>query len=262
MFYSIIVKFRAKSDIYFKNYPGENLHGMLFNILKRRNDQQATLLHDKYESKPFTISPILPYLKWKKGKRYLKSGKKHFIRVTFLEDQWYKLFMESFLYNRQNLKLGRTKIEVDEILTNSKEHKRCNVIEAKDLRNNSRSSKKIKLKFHSTTTFRDNDRHIIFPQEKYLFNSLLSKWKEFGGEKLVVDSVDFSKIIISRYELESVMEEFKNYTIKGFRGYCEYELDNNLSLDKIRDINLLADFSFYSGVGYKTTMGLGQVARI
>lgn len=262
MFYSIIVRFQAKEDIYFKYYPAEDWHGMLFNVMKIRDKEKTTVLHDDFQSKPFTISPIIPYLNWKEGERLLKAGRKHFVRVTFLEEEWYQLFMEYFLFNPGNLKLNGGKIEVLEVLTNSKEHKKCKNVKPVELRKNARKKQKIKLKFHSTTTFRVNKRHIIFPQAKYLFNSLLSKWKEFTDIKLEVTSKDFARINISRYELESAMEQFKGYPMKGFRGFCEYELGYDLSDENVKDINLLADFAFYGGVGYKTTMGLGQVARV
>ncbi|ADL12359.1 CRISPR-associated endoribonuclease Cas6 [Acetohalobium arabaticum] len=262
MFYSVIVRFRAKKDIYFNYYPGESLHGMLFHMINKRDEEKVTVLHDRYNSKPFTISPILPYLKWRKGKRYLKKGKKYFFRITFLEEEWYKLFMEYFLYHPEGLKLNGVKIEVIEALTNSKQDNRCDCIEPSQLRQNSGDDRKIKFKFHSTTTFSIEDRHIIFPRADYLFNSLFSKWQEFGSEKLTVEREDFDNIYLSRYDLESTMEWFNDYPIKGFEGKCKYELSSKISSKKVKDINLLAGFAFYGGVGYKTTMGLGQVARM
>ena len=262
MFYSVIVRFRPRKDIYFKYHPSESLHGMLFHMIKERDEEEVEVLHDGYDSKPFTISPIIPYPSWKHGKRYLKKGDKHFFRITFLEDNWYKLFMEYFLYYQDRLKLSGSQIEIIEVLTNSNEDKKCNSITPKKLRKNSQARQKIKFKIHSTTTFRDGDKHIVFPIHNYLFNSLYSKWEEFSSEELIVEREDFNHIYVSRYELESAMEQFSDCPIKGFRGDCEYELDANLSEDKIKDINLLADFAFYSGVGYKTTMGLGQVARL
>lgn len=262
MFYSVIVRFRAREDIYFNYYPSESLHGMLFYLLKKRDAEKVDFLHDEYESKPFTISPIIPYLKWRNGKKYLKKGDKHFFRITFLEDQWYKLFMEYFLYHRDELRLRGSKIEIIEVLTNSDEDKKCNSITPEKLRKESQTRQKIRIKIHSTTTFRDDDRHIVFPRVNYLFNSLYSKWEEFSEQDLIIEREDFNQIYVSRYDLKSAMEKFNEYPIKGFQGECEYEIDSKLSKEKVKDLNLLADFAFYSGVGYKTTMGLGQVAKV
>jgi CRISPR-associated endoribonuclease Cas6 len=230
-------------------------------MISDRNQDKADKLHEEYDSKPFTISPIIPYLKWKQGKRYLKAGKKSFFRITFLEKEWYNLFMEYFLYNPQ-LELNKKEVEVIEVLTNAEENPKCNCIKPRTLKEEAAEKRKIKFKFHSTTTFRIEDRHIIFPGGDYLFNSLYSKWQEFGAGELTVEREDFNQLYISRYNLQSAMEQFKDYPLKGFSGECQYELDNNLGKEKVKDINLLADFAFYGGVGYKTTMGLGQVSRV
>ncbi|WP_027340237.1 CRISPR-associated endoribonuclease Cas6 [Halonatronum saccharophilum] len=261
MLYSVIIRFEVKKEGSIKYYPGEALHGMFFNILAQVDEQKATLLHDEYDTKAFTVSPILPYPRFKKGRRVLEGGKEYFFRITFLEDEWYLLFIDHFLYNGSKLSLQGVEIEVIEVLTTSNDDKRCNAIEYKELRERSSSNRRIDLQFHSTTTFRVGDKHIIFPMPEYLFYNLLKKWEEFSSIELSLELEDFEKVYASRYKLESTMETFKRYRIKGFRGECQYEIDLCLSKDKVRDINLLVDFAFYCGVGYKSTMGLGQVAR-
>ncbi|MGM0369631.1 MAG: CRISPR-associated endoribonuclease Cas6 [Bacillota bacterium] len=261
MLYSVIVRFKALENITFKYYPGESLHGMLFQILSERDKDKADVLHNQYETKPFTISPIIPYPKWNGSRMELKSDKEHFFRITFLEEKWYVLFMSYFLHHHRDLQLQGSNIEIIEVLTNSKEDKRCKSLDYQELMEQAETRSKIKFKVHSTTTFRVGDRHIIFPAPNYLFHNLLNKWQMFGDEELSLEDKDFDKVYVSRYDLQSAMEKFRDYPIKGFKGKCEYELDNTLSKQKKKEINLLFDFAFYSGIGYKTTMGLGQVAR-
>ncbi|HQP26000.1 MAG TPA: CRISPR system precrRNA processing endoribonuclease RAMP protein Cas6, partial [Smithellaceae bacterium] len=45
----------------------------------------------------------------------------------------------------------------------------------------------------------------------------------------------------------------------GFTGYAEFRPDKNASPDILKIIHLLGRFSFFSGVGYATTKGMGQV---
>ena len=261
MLYSVIVKFKTKENVFFKYFPGESLHGMLFQILNKRDIKQADRLHNQYEVKPFTISPIIPYPRWQQGKMKLAAGKEHFFRITFLEEEWYQLFMSYFLHHNNKLQLQGADIEITKVVTNSEQDKRCQCLEYQELREKAKPHSNIKFKVHSTTTFRVGDRHIIFPAPNYLFHNLLNKWQMFGDEKLSLENKDFEKVYVSRYDLQSTMEKFRDYPIKGFKGSCEYELDSTLSKQKKREINLLFDFAFYSGIGYKTTMGLGQVAR-
>jgi CRISPR-associated endoribonuclease Cas6 len=45
-------------------------------------------------------------------------------------------------------------------------------------------------------------------------------------------------------------------------GRVTYHLKDRQNWEMHRQLNLLADFAFYSGVGAKTAMGMGQVRRI
>ncbi|MGM0502286.1 MAG: CRISPR-associated endoribonuclease Cas6 [Bacillota bacterium] len=260
MLYSVIVKFNAKEQVQFKYFPGESLHGMLFSMLSEQDEAKANELHNEYETKPFTISPILPYPRRKNNKWVLKKDKEYFFRITFLEDEWYLLFVDYFLDNAE-LNLQGVDINIREVLTHSNQDKRCNSITCQTLENQARQKKKISFKFHSTTTFRIDKKHIIFPKANLVFNSLKTKWEEYNPDSLTLTAEDLDQIYISRYNLSSTMEKFNGYPIKGFKGKCVYELSSDLSARKMREINLLADYAFYSGIGYKTTMGLGQVAR-
>ena len=261
MLYSVVVNFKAEDDIYFNYFPGESLHAMFFNLLSKQDKAKAKLLHDDKRVKAFSISPILPYPSFVKGKRKLKVGKEYFFRITFLVDEWYLLFMESFLFQGAKLNLQNKKIEITEVKTVSKSDKRCRFIEYDKLIKRAGESSKIKFKFHSTTTFRVGEQHLIYPKPDILFYSLKNKWESFSDYQLQLSQDDLKKLYISRYDLNSTMEKFNSYKIKGFRGSCEYELSNGLTAQQRKDLNLLADFAFYSGVGYKTTMGLGQVAK-
>ena len=261
MLYSVVVNFKAEDDIYFNYFPGESLHAMFFNLLSKQDKAKAKLLHDDKRVKAFSISPILPYPSFVKGRRKLKAKKKYFFRITFLVDEWYLLFMESFLFQGAKLNLQNKKIEITEVKTVSKSDKRCRFIEYDKLIEMAKKDRKIKFKFHSTTTFRLDEQHLIYPKPEILFYSLKTKWEAFSDYQLELREDDLKKIYISRYDLNSTMEKFNGYMIKGFCGNCEYELSDKLTARKRKDLNLLADFAFYSGVGYKTTMGLGQVVR-
>ena len=58
------------------------------------------------------------------------------------------------------------------------------------------------------------------------------------------------------------MINFGNYQETGFTGQCSFILSDVLSMEQVQHINALADFAVYSGVGAKTTMGMGQTRRI
>ena len=75
---------------------------------------------------------------------------------------------------------------------------------------------------------------------------------------------------LTAVESRSRMLDFGKHKAIGFVGSCAYQFfleHQSYSNDKdntemLRLANLLADFAFYCGTGYKTTMGMGQTRRI
>ncbi|MBM4027556.1 MAG: CRISPR system precrRNA processing endoribonuclease RAMP protein Cas6, partial [Planctomycetes bacterium] len=55
--------------------------------------------------------------------------------------------------------------------------------------------------------------------------------------------------------------QLKRGTYPGGYGDVTFEALDTTS-PYVRTLNLLADFAFYSGVGTKTTMGMGQARRV
>lgn len=65
---------------------------------------------------------------------------------------------------------------------------------------------------------------------------------------------------------------FGRYKQLGFVGDCEYQFLDNVSKggsseanresqELLKQADALANFAFYCGTGYKTTMGMGQTRR-
>lgn len=57
------------------------------------------------------------------------------------------------------------------------------------------------------------------------------------------------------------MYEYRRSKQVGFTGRVTFEILDKEAADPIKHLNRLADLAFYTGVGSKTTMGMGQVSR-
>lgn len=73
-------------------------------------------------------------------------------------------------------------------------------------------------------------------------------------------------IIVTDYELKAHHVHFTTHLQCGFVGTCTYQvrgLDEKTSSEGAltirQQVALLAQLAFYTGIGYKTAMGLGQV---
>jgi CRISPR-associated endoribonuclease Cas6 len=160
------------------------------------------------------------------------------------------------LSNRKPANLGGKEIKLSNM-------KMVKVTNFKEVANQAEPHNQISLRFLSPTSFRSRGEQKVFPEPESVFSSLLRKWNAFSNIKFPKElEEEFSKIRVTRYSTRTELVEFSNYKIIGFKGTCSYELPKGISDESKRQINTLADFAFYAGVGYKTTMGMGQTVRI
>jgi CRISPR-associated endoribonuclease Cas6 len=103
-----------------------------------------------------------------------------------------------------------------------------------------------------------------FPSPAMLFGSLAAAWNEhlpMSLDKQAIRAYAEETVVVGLYRLESRMFRYWGQPQIGATGVITYLLQDRQNQELGRALNLLADFAFYSGVGYKTTMGMGQVRR-
>jgi CRISPR-associated endoribonuclease Cas6 len=137
------------------------------------------------------------------------------------------------------------------------------------------------MEFASLTTFsRGNAKTgygahaALFPLPQLVFQNLLRRWEDVAPPELagvvqkecIEQYLQEDGIIVMNYDLKVHQIHFTTHLQRGFGGTCTYQLrgsDGQRNADTpltIRQqVYLLAQLAFYSGVGYKTAMGLGQV---
>lgn len=119
------------------------------------------------------------------------------------------------------------------------------------------------LNFASPTLFRSHNLSHPVPLPHWVFGSLADRWNEFSPIQITPEIRRFAEecITLSRYHLRTRAIPFKDSTVQmGCVGTVRYTLVNR---DRYWGsmVNLLAHYAFYSGVGYQTTIGLGQVIQ-
>ena len=102
------------------------------------------------------------------------------------------------------------------------------------------------------------------------YQSWVNKWNTFAP--MWIDKEKLLEFVEDRAALTAVdfknrTLDFKTHQVTGLVGSCTYQFfiehpsADADSLEMLRWVNLLADFAFYCGTGYKTTMGMGQTRR-
>lgn len=123
------------------------------------------------------------------------------------------------------------------------------------------------LEFRSPTAFKrkvgsEKSLPVAHPHADLVFGSLANRWTAFGGPALPSGLPDAIRTLTERvergYKTQVSFERAnRGYTI-GFVGRAHYALAvDDPSLRAW--LNVLADFAPFSGVGVKSTVGLGRV---
>lgn len=124
-----------------------------------------------------------------------------------------------------------------------------------------RAGRRTVIQFVSPTAFKQAGRYAIFPQEELLLQSLLMKWKEVCPDYSLEDTdmLDEMKkgIHIVDYDLRTSRFPLKNTRVPCFYGKIFVETRLPIVLQEIW--HALACLAPYSGIGMKTTLGMGGV---
>lgn len=242
-----------------------NSYALFLNILRNSSPKFAAELHEMDGPKPFTTATIFSGYHRKTGSISGTPGRLS-LRLTFLSDEVFAQFLKSALeWSDRQLQLGSAHFKVEQVHlvdVNKPQKKFCSY---EELLTTAVAEHSISLQFLSPAVFRsEGKRNVLFPEPQLVFGSLLNRWNAFSSIKLSADLLQCfnSQILLARYKLETGMLNFGNYQEAGFTGQCSFILGDKLLEQQMKAINALAEFAFYSGVGAKTTMGMGQTRRI
>ncbi|GAB6190135.1 hypothetical protein JCM30566_18780 [Marinitoga arctica] len=236
---------------------------MFFNVLKKANEEVSKKLHQNFNNKAFTVSSFL-------GKKVdepvsIIKNKRYYIRVTFLDEKIFNLFTVTMFKNKifkEEINIENIKFSILRVIFDKEQSKWAGVLSVDEMLSKKEYSNKIELKFYTPTLFKIGDKHLRYPDEEKIYTGLLNKFNKYSESKINESIKDeFSGIKIINKNIRRKRVFISNFYLEGFVGNVEFEIPpENIELIKV--VNILSEFAFYAGVGYKTTMGMGQVKRV
>ncbi len=143
-----------------------------------------------------------------------------------------------------------------------------------------KETSKLVLEFASLTTFSRGSaktgygsHQVMLPLPQFVFQNLARRWEDIAPPELahIIEKERIEQYlledgaIILDYDLKAHHVKFTTHIQRGFVGTCTYQLRGSdaasaaTPLTLRQQLLLLAQMGFYSGVGYKTAMGLGQM---
>ncbi len=114
--------------------------------------------------------------------------------------------------------------------------------------------KTVRIRFLTPTSFKQAGDYVLFPTKNLIMQSLSNKWNSWA-EKFTLEDIEWDNCKISRYDLRSINYLLKGVRIQAFIGYVDIFFWGGESL--IRLGNMVCNFGNYSGIGIKTSLGMG-----
>lgn len=255
---------------------GDLMQGALFRHVSLLKEEAARALHS--DPPAYTISPLLcDHEEVRGARRVIAAGERTWFRVTALQrDAADLMFAMAERTRRWELFTGsaRAVFRINHWKSLASEHPWSGQIHPEDLWQSAwaamrRQPDRIWLDFQTPTGWaRNPDAWPEFqnwPSAGAVFSSLERKCRrhlpELGRDMSLRPAEDL--LALGQYKVESHALRFERHDTPatGFTGSCEYLLRPDASPAETLRVHFLAGLAFYTGIGAKTSWGMGMARR-
>lgn len=290
MLLSLVVQLTADTDAALAAEPGRAAQGLLLRWVQEHDPALAAALHESSGTRPYTASAL------SSGEHpgrlsAVHAGQRCWLRFTTLTEPLSRLALEVAAgLPGSSLELGGAAFTVQSVASEASAHpwagrSSCSELAQAHFLSVANPPQRVTLEFASPTAFHhtlspsplsrspsvqrsgegsggEEVRQVTvpLPLPELVFGSLLTRWNAFAPLTLPEEVRRYAQecLAVSRYRLQTRMLQFGMAKSVGFVGECQYTA---LVWDPywLRAISLLAAYAFYSGVGIRTTVGMGQV---
>ncbi len=271
--YSLVLNLITKSPIPLQFLSGRHLYALFLTLVSAVDQELGDRLHDQTTEKAFTLSPLQTIeknyfygnssLEW----QYLNAiqpGTRCWWRISLLDDSLFGRLSQLWLNLKpdQPWHLGPADLYITSILgTPQSTQPWANFCNYSTLYEEASDTEcQIAFSFCTPTNFRQGNYDTSLPTRECVFNSLLNRWNKYSGIEF---SNDFLEVIFPSFfniRTEIVIDSRSKFI--GFIGDINYRILKDVDPLIIKQVNTLADFALYAGVGRKTPMGMGMVRRL
>lgn len=265
--YSVVFELQALSDTTVPKTMGHLAHALFLNLIKQFNPQLSARLHDEPGYRPFTISPL--YKAQVHAERLLlKRGQSYYLRVTLLDGGaiWHALSTHFLETGQITVILGEATLHLIRMLTSSRyDPTGWASTTTWSALGKIAACSPIEMHFSTPTAFSEGKREFaLVPKPTLLWESLVRVWNRYAPADYAFPKEMLNDILrqigVSTCDLHTTTWRYPTSTQKGFIGTCTYQFP--LQHPCACMLTTLAAFAQYAGVGYKTTMGMGQARAI
>lgn len=246
-------------------YPSQYAQGLFYNLLEQIDPDLSTRVHASKQRNPFTLwcKPVY-------DKKTLTGAR---LRVTLLDDALFQPLLQTTIYRSlEGLTLGQSAFAIRRVLATPEGDRDAGVLPWHDVAETMRTGKgceALQLRFITPTVFTTSapagDRlYLPLPDPRLLCSSLLRVYQRFHPEPLEdrlvcqLNEVFAHYLEVQAVDINSSRAQAGKAKLTGFRGTVTLKTHRHAP-EVTRALAALGQLAFYSGVGAKTSYGMGQV---
>lgn len=276
--YAIVLRLAATRSGALSINHGDQVRGALLNLIRKGDSPLAKELHDGNTSKPYAISLVKGGKRGRDGAHHFGEGDRADWRFSLMMQPVFEALLQKYLLNSRlpHVRIGAINFAIVDVFVSPQAHPDSGHISIAELTQGWQDNppdllpKRLVLDFQSLTAFSLGQnkqtkayRFRTNPDAKTVFSVLRKRWMRLGG----VDAGDeFDQWVDKHIEqqiidLQTQKMRVEKRVVTGFFGQVAYQHYG----DDTRWLaywNLLADLTFWTGLGYQTTRGMGQVRRL
>lgn len=269
--HSLILNLQPRTPISPGYLTGKHLHALFLTLVSSVDRALGDRLHEQKNDKVFSLSPLQIGGRAVKGNRLqwehsrpIAPGTPCWWRVALLDDALFSHLTPLWLNLNptQPWHLGSADLVITSVLgTPQSTQPWANFSSYAQLYEQASAEiRQITFAFCTPATFRQGKYDSALPTRECVFNSLLNRWNQYSGIPFAEEIIEC--LFPSFFDLQTELVNHPQGKWAGCVGTIAYRILGNVDATTIRQLNALADFALYAGVGRKTPMGMGMVRRL
>ena len=298
--HSLVLNLLPESSIPPGFITGKHLHALFLSLVSSVDAEMGNQFHANKANKAFTLSPLQTVtgkpprpitaqaksatagqssgcLKWQ-YRQPISPGTPCWWRISLLDDRLFSQLSQLWLNLNpsQPWHLGPANLHITSVLgTPQSTQPWANFCNYEQIyQQASEQERKIALQFYTPTAFRQGGYDSALPTRELVFGSLLRRWNHYSPIPFTLAPEALNCLYPSFFDIFTAVatdprQQFVHTgaavdpgkQFMGCVGTIHFQILGKVDPGLIKQINALADFALYAGVGRKTTMGMGVTRR-
>lgn len=191
---------------------------------------------------------------------YLNEDNEYVWRINTIGEEAYNNILKNNILNKQFIVVKQKDIQIDIIEKKLISFTNINELFKKWFICND-ASNTIRYKILTPVSYKINNKYVIVPDIDMILSNIINKWNSFSTNHIDKDIYEeyILKTFISNYNIRTTTFYIEQVKIKSYIGEIEIKINANQMMTNI--LNLLFEFAQYSGLGIKTSMGMGGIIK-